>query len=128
VSEATYTKLLEERDTAQSVLRERNAVYCSDWLDAQVYPHGANGFSVLIDRGGEWAIKIQRGNPYRPGLFVELRSYTLHTHPHGPKGAVEDVITYLRDTLYVDLPDHVLEQVRYGKEKLSRIDYHLDYQ
>src|SRR6516164_4009481 len=80
VSEATYSRLLEEQDTARQVMRERNAVYCSDWLDAQVYPHGANGFSVLIDRGGEWAIKMQRGNPYRPGLFVELRSHTLHTH------------------------------------------------
>ena len=128
VSDATYQRLLEERDQAQATQHQRNAAYCSEWLDAQVYPHGANGFGILIDRGGAWAIKVQRGNRNRPGVFVEVRSLLLHTHPEGPLGACADVIAYLRETLYADLPPSQLQEIRLDREKLSRIDYHLDYQ
>ena len=128
VTAKTYERLLGEKKEAQAARKERNAVYCSDWLDAQVYPTGADGFAVLIDRAGEWTIKVQHGNKQRPGIYLEMRSKTLHTHPGGPWAACEEALAWIRDTLYADASPQVHAKLVMNKEKLSRYDIHLDWQ
>ncbi len=103
VSQETYDRLLEEQYRAKEARKERNAAYCSAWLDAQVSPSGANGFGVLIDKAGVWSIKVQKGNEHRPGAYLEMRSKALHTHPGGPYAATEEAVQWIRDTLYADV-------------------------
>src|SRR5258706_662782 len=82
VSEETYLALIGEQLEARLAQPARNAAYCSRWLDARVLPSGAKGYGVLIETAG-WTIKVQRGKPTRPPLYVELRGLELHTHPRG---------------------------------------------
>jgi hypothetical protein len=71
---------------------------------------------------------VQRGNPTRPPLYVELRALELHTHPRGVPGASEAACAFIRDKLLADQPAEVRAQASYGQERLSRIDLHLDWQ
>jgi hypothetical protein len=128
VSEEIYERLLQEREYARVARKERRAAYCSEWLDAQVYPTGADGFGVLIDKAGIWTIKIQKGNEQRPGVYLEMRSKALHTHPGGPWAATEDAVRWIRETLFADAPQEIHDQIVLGQEKLSRYDFHLDFQ
>src|SRR5215469_3330228 len=129
VSQETFERLLREKAAAQEARNERNAAYCSEWLDARVYATGANGgFSILIDKAKVWSIKLQKGNEQCPGVYLEMRSSALHTHPAGPWDATEDAVTWIRDTLFADAPQAVREQVVLDEEKLSRLDLHLDWQ
>src|SRR5215469_1381970 len=129
VTQETFDRLLREKAAAQEARNERNAAYCSEWLDARVYATGANGgFSILIDKAKVWSIKLQKGNEQCPGVFLEMRSAALHTHSGGPWGATEDAVTWIRDTLFVDAPQTVREHIILNEEKLSRFDIHLDYQ
>jgi hypothetical protein len=102
----------------------RNAAYRSSWLDALVYPGGAHGFGVIFDRAGEWTIKVQKGNAPAGGN-LGMRANALHTHPQGPFAAIEDAVTWIRETLYADRDDY---DKAMGREKLSRYDIHLDWQ
>jgi hypothetical protein len=45
---------------------------------------------------------LGKGIPNRPGLFVELRSHFLHTHPKGPPGACEETLCWIRNHLLYD--------------------------
>ncbi|MBA3824997.1 MAG: hypothetical protein H0X24_14010, partial [Ktedonobacterales bacterium] len=105
VSEAIYERLMEEQYQARKARTDRNAAYCSPWLDAQVYPTGANGFGILINKADTWTIKVQKGNEHRPGVYLEMRSRILHTHPGGVFAATEEAVTWIRETLFVDAPD-----------------------
>jgi hypothetical protein len=129
VTQDTFERLLREKEAAQEARNERNAAYCSEWLDARVYPTGANsGFSILIDKAKQWSIKLQKGNEQCPGVYLEMRSHALHTHPAGPWGATKEAVTWIRDTLFADAPPTVRERIVLGEEKLSRLDLHLDWQ
>jgi hypothetical protein len=128
VTQDMYDRLVLEQLEARHVRKERNAAYCSEWLDALVYPSGANGFGVIIDKGGLWTIKVQKGNEHRPGVYLEMRSQALHVHPGGPWGACEDAVTWMRETLFADAEEYDRQKIVLTKEKLSRLDLHLDYQ
>lgn len=79
VTQAMYERLLAEKEQARLVRKERNAVYCSEWLDAQVYPTGTNsGFQVLIGKAGVWSIKMQKGNEQCPGVYLGMRSAAVY--------------------------------------------------
>jgi hypothetical protein len=128
VSPAIFEKLVAEQAEARVARSERNAAYCSPWLDALVYPGGMYGFAIIIDRAGEWTIKVQKGNTQRPGVYLEMRAKALHTHPNGPFAAVEAAVAWIRTTLYADQDQKEQDQIQLGKEKLARYDIHLDWQ
>ncbi len=127
VSEAMFQYLVGEQQQARLAQQQRNAAYCSEWLNARVAPTGVKGYAILIDRE-EWSIKVAYDNPTRPPIFVELRSLALHTHPEKVLGACEDACTFIRDVLLADRSDELRTQVKLGNEKLSRLDLHVDYQ
>ena len=115
------------RAEARLAQQERNAAYCSEWLNARVAPTGVKGYAILIERE-DWSIKVAYDNPTRPPIFVELRSLALHTHPEKVLGACEDACAFIRDVLLADRSEAVREQICLGNEKLSRLDLHIDYQ
>lgn len=66
---------------------------CPDWLGAQVLSHEARGGYGLLLETDDFSVKVLgEGISNRPGLFVELRSHFLHTHPEGPQGACEEAL------------------------------------
>jgi hypothetical protein len=73
VSEDMFMRLLSEQMRARQVRDERRATYCSEWLNAEVSPTGAHGYPILIQTR-DWAIRLERENPTRPPLYVEMRS------------------------------------------------------
>jgi len=128
VSDATYAALLAEQHRARMAVREcASAAYCSDWLQARVLPSGAKGYGVLLEAEG-WTIKVQKGNRTRPPIYVEMRAFTLHTHPGGVEGASRAACAYVRDVLLADQPEEARSRADYGRERLSRLDLHLDWQ
>jgi hypothetical protein len=105
-------------------------VHCPDWLGARVLPNGARGgYSILIETEDFTVKVLGDGIPNRPGLYCELRSLFLHTHPQGPAGACEATIAWIREKLLADQdPDTVARLVSFGSAKLSRADLHIDWQ
>src|SRR5262249_490648 len=67
--------------------------------------------------------------PNRPGIYVELRSYFLHTHAQGPAVACEEAICWVRTQLLYDLDNRMIHQiVSFESARLSRADIHIDWQ
>ena len=98
LSDELHEKLEREKLAAQEADKV-NAVHCPDWLDAQVLPHGARGGYGLVLETDDFSVKVLgKGIPNRPGLFVELRSHFLHTHPQGPQAACEEALGWLPAT------------------------------
>jgi hypothetical protein len=129
ISDAVRGKLDAEKAAAQEA-DKANAVHCPAWLGAQVLPHGARGgYGVLIETD-DFSVKVLgKGIPNRPGLFVELRSHFLHTHPEGPRGACEEALCWLREQLLYDLdPYQVRTLASFDAVRLSRADLHIDWQ
>jgi hypothetical protein len=118
-------RLKEEKRLAQE-LAKAGAVHCPEWLEARVRPTGAKGgYAYLVETDG-FTIKILGdGIPNRPGLYFELRSLFLHTHPHGAHGACEEALAWARTQLLADQGDgQVRERVPFAAAKLSRADIH----
>jgi len=66
---------------------------------------------------------------HRPGVYIELRSHALHTHPAGPQGACEAALAWVRDTLFADQVETLgLSVISFATAKLSRADIHIDWQ
>jgi hypothetical protein len=129
VSEAMRAKLDDEKNAAQLAAKE-NAVHCPDWLGAQVHPNGTRGGYGYLIETEDFTVKVLGANiPNRPGLYVELRSLFLHTHPEGPRGACEEALCWVRDQLLYDQDETVVRSaVSFEGVKLSRADLHLDWQ
>jgi hypothetical protein len=97
---------------------------------AQVHPHGARGGYVYLIETHDFSVKVLgNGIPHRSGLYVELRSHFLHTHPEGVRGACEEALYWLREQLLYD-QDVALVQASCTFEavRLSRVDLHADWQ
>ena len=110
ITDELHEKLEREKLAAQDADKV-NAVYCPDWLGAQVLPHGARGGYGLVLESDDFSIKVPgKGIPNRPGLFVELRSHFLHTHPEGPQGACEEALCWIRNQLLYDQDEHWQKQ------------------
>lgn len=102
VSKAVRAKLDEAKELAQLAAKE-NAVYCPDWLGAQVHPSGARGGYGHLIEPEDFTVKVLGVNiPNRPGLYVELRSLFLHTHAEGARGACEEALCWICDQLLYD--------------------------
>lgn len=129
ISDDLRTTLENEKVVAQEADKV-NGVHCPDWLGAQVLPHGARGGYGLLLETENFSVKILgSGIPNRPGLFIELRSHFLHTHPEGPAGACEEVLAWVREHLLADRdPAYVERQASFKVAKLSRVDLHIDWQ
>ncbi|MGO8948864.1 MAG: hypothetical protein ACLQUY_14675 [Ktedonobacterales bacterium] len=129
ISDELRAKLETEKTAAQEA-DKINAVHCPDWLGAQVLPHGARGGYGLLLETENFSVKLLgSGIPNRPGLFIELRSHFLHTHPNGPAGACEEVLAWVREHLLADRdPAYVQAWASFKAARLSRVDLHIDWQ
>jgi hypothetical protein len=129
VSDAVRAKLDYEKEMAQ-LGEMAKTVHCPVWLGAQVHPHGSRGGYAYLLETDDFSVKVLgKGIPHRPGLYVELRSHFLHTHPQGPRGACEEALCWLREQLLYD-QEVALVQVSCTFEtvRLSRVDLHADWQ
>ncbi len=129
ISDAVRAKLEAEKLAAQEA-DKANAVHCPEWLGAQVLPHGARGGYGLLLETDDFSVKVLgKGIPNRPGLFLELRSHFLHTHPAGPRGACEEALCWVRNQLLYDQDAQTVHDlVSFDAVRLSRLDLHLDWQ
>jgi hypothetical protein len=95
-----------------------------------VLPGGAKGgYRILIETEGFTVKVLGVGIRNRPGLYVEMRSLFLHTHPRGPAGACEAAIAWARGHLLADQDaETVMRLVSFKSAKLSRADIHIDWQ
>jgi hypothetical protein len=129
VSDAVRAKLDDEKVLAQSAELAKTA-HCPEWLGAQVHPYGSRGGYAYLLETDDFSVKVLgKGIPHRPGLYVELRSHFLHTHPEGTRGACEEALCWLREQL---LYDHEVALVQasctFETVRLSRVDLHADWQ
>ncbi|HEV8193265.1 MAG TPA: hypothetical protein VGP82_17515 [Ktedonobacterales bacterium] len=129
VSEAMLARLDIEKEAAAQAAREKT-VHCPDWLGTRVLPNGSKGgFRILIETDGFTVKVLGVGIRNRPGLYVEMRSRFLHTHPEGPVAACEAAIACVREHLLDDQdPETVVRLVAFKAAKLSRADMHIDWQ
>ena len=102
VSDAMWARLEHEREVAQQLMAERRAVHVPEWLGAEIHPTGAKGGYRFLLETPTFAIKLLRGVPNRPPIYVELRAFGLHTHEGGALGACEAACAYIRDVLLAD--------------------------
>jgi hypothetical protein len=128
VSDAVRAKLDQEKEVAQ--LASDKAAHCPEWLGAQVLPHGSRGGYAHLLETDDFSVKVLgRGIPHRPGLYVELRSHFLHSHPGGPRGACEETLCWVREQLLYDQDEaFVRDAVSFERARLSRVDVHADWQ
>ncbi len=128
ISQAVRAKLDEDKATAQVLARE-GVAYCPDWLRARLLPSGGRGYSFIIELE-DFTVKVAGEHMTTwPGLYVELRSFFLHTHEDGARGAVEASLAWIRAKL---LHDQKAQDVRavctFETVTPSRFDLHIDWQ
>jgi len=130
VSDAMRTQLDAEKELAQLSSADGRTAHCPDWLGAQVFPHGSRGGYGHLLETADFSVKVLgKGIPHRPGLYIELRSHFLHTHPGGPRGACEEALSWVREHLLSDQDDASLRaHVSFDAMRLSRVDVHADWQ
>jgi hypothetical protein len=129
LSEAVRERLSEEKATAQALAAERR-VHCPEWLGARVCPQGAKGGFAFLIETEDFSVKLLGERiQNRPSLYIEMRSYALHTHPEGPQGACRAALAWMREKLYTDQPSKLVnDAISFEAAKLSRADVHIDYQ
>jgi hypothetical protein len=129
ISEAIRDRLNEEKTTAQALGDERR-LHCPEWLGARVCPQGAKGGYTFLIETEDFSVKLLGERiQNRPSVYLEMRSYALHTHPDGPQGACRAVLAWIREKLYADQPAKLVnDAISFETAKLSRADVHIDYQ
>jgi hypothetical protein len=129
ISEAMRERLIEEKSTAQALAEERR-VHCPEWLCARVCPQGAKGGYAFLIETEDFSVKLLGERiQNQPSVYLEIRSYALHTHPDGPQGACRAALAWVREKLYVDQsPKLVNDTISIEAAKLLRADVHIDYQ
>jgi hypothetical protein len=129
ISEAMRERLSEEKAAAQTLADERR-VHCPEWLGARVCPQGAKGGYAFLIETEDFSVKLLGERiQNRPTVYVEMRSYALHTHPEGPQGTCRAALAWVREKLYADQAARVVnDAISFEAAKLSRADVHIDYQ
>src|SRR5215831_1347123 len=129
ISEVMRDRLNEEKATAQALAEERR-VHCPEWLGARVCPQGAKGGYAFLVETEDFSVKLLGERiQNRPSVYLEMRSYALHTHPDGPQGACRAALAWVREKLYADQPTKLVQDtISFEAAKLSRADVHIDYQ
>src|SRR4029077_15060804 len=86
LSESMRDRLNEEKAAAQTLADERRA-HCPAWLEARIAPQGAKGGYAFLIETEDFSVKLLGERiQNRPSVYIEMRSYVLHTHPEGPQG------------------------------------------
>jgi len=130
ISDEMRARLDAEKVTAQIKATTERTVHCPEWLGARVCPQGARGGYAFLIETEDFSVKllgerIQR----RPGVYIELRSHALHTHPGGPQGACEAALAWVREKLFADQAETIAPSaISFATAKLSRADLHIDWQ
>jgi hypothetical protein len=129
LSEAMRERLNEEKATAQALADERR-IYCPEWLGARVCPQGAKGGYAFLIETEDFSVKLLGERiQNRPSVYLEMRSYALHTNPKGPQGACRAALAWVGEKLYADQPSKLVsDAISFEAAKLSRVDVHIDYQ
>jgi hypothetical protein len=129
ISEAIRERLNEEKANAQAVADERR-VHCPAWLGARVCPQGAKGGYAFLIETEDFSVKLLGERiQNRPSVYIEMRSYALHTYPEGPQGACRAALAWVREKLFADQPTKLVnDAISFEAAKLSRADVHIDYQ
>jgi len=129
ISKVMRDRLNEEKSTAQALADERR-VHCPDWLGASVCPQGAKGGYAFLIETEDFSVKLLGERiQNRPSVYLEMRSYALHTHPEGPQGACRAALAWVREKLYSDQPSKLVnDAISFEAAKLFRADVHIDYQ
>jgi hypothetical protein len=129
ISEAMRDRLNEEKATAQALADERK-VHCPEWLGTRVCPRGAKGGYAFLIETEDFSVKLLGERiQNRPSVYIEMRSYALHTHPEGAQGACGAALAWVREKLYADQPSKLVnDAISFESAKLSRADVHIDYQ
>lgn len=128
ITTAIRVKLDADKEVAQALAHE-GLTHCPDWLGARLLPNGGRGYSFIIETE-DFTVKVAGENMLTwPGLYVELRSFFLHTHENGARGAVEKSLAWIRAKL---LHDQKAQDVRvlcsFETVTPSRFDLHIDWQ
>jgi hypothetical protein len=129
ISEAMRDRLNKDKEMALALAEERR-VHCPEWLGARLCPQGAKGGYAFLIETEDFSVKLLGTRiQNRPGVYLEMRSYALHTHPEGPQGACRAALAWVREKLYADQPSKLVNDViSFEAAKLSRADVHMDYQ
>lgn len=129
LSEAMRNRLSEDKATAQALAEERR-VHCPEWLGARVCPQGAKGGYAFLIETEDFSVKLLGERiQNRPSIYLEMRSYALHTHQDGPQAACRAALAWVREKLYADQPSKLVnDAISFEAAKLSRADVHIDYQ
>jgi len=130
ISDEMRATLAEEKARAQVKAMTERTVHCPDWLGARVCPQGARGGYAFLIETEDFSVKLLGERiQHRPGVYIELRSYALHTHPDGPQGACETALRWVREHLFADQAETLAPgALSFAAAKLSRADLHIDWQ
>jgi hypothetical protein len=129
IGQAMWDRLQEEQEIAKMLTKTRKAEHVPDWLNAVVHPVGAKGGYHFLLETPTFSIKLLKGVPNRPPIYVEMRAYGLHTHEGGAVGACEAACTFIRETLLIDEdPDWTAKVINLDIARCSRLDLFLDWQ
>jgi hypothetical protein len=130
ISDEMRTQLAAEKETAQIKAANERGVHCPEWLGARVCPLGARGGYAFLIETEDFSVKLLGERiQHRPGVYIELRSYALHTHPAGPQGACEAALAWVREKLFADQTETLAPgAISFASAKLSRADIHVDWQ
>src|SRR5262249_47855607 len=119
----------QERQIAEMLMREHHCVHVPDWLNAEIRPTGARGGYRFLLETPEFAVKLLRGVPNRPPIYVEMRAYGLHTHEGGELAAVENACRYIREVLLIDqVHGWTAGAITADTARCSRLDLYVDWQ
>jgi hypothetical protein len=130
ISDEMRATLAEEKARAQFKATIERTVHCPDWLGARVCPQGARGGYAFLIETEDFSVKLLGERiRHRPGVYIELRSHALHTHPGGPRGACEAALSWVCERLFADQAETLAPgAISFATAKLSRADIHIDWQ
>jgi hypothetical protein len=128
LSDAMRERLTLEKTLAQTRATQRQ-VHCPEWLEARIAPQGAKGGYAFLIEAEDFSVKLlSEYIQNRPSVFIEMRSYALHTHPEGAAGACEAALAWVRSHLYADQVGAAKDAISFTAAKISRADIHIDWQ
>ncbi len=129
IGQAMWERLEKEKEIAQMLLKTRKAEHVPDWLNAVVHPVGAKGGYRFLLETQTFSIKLLKGVPNRPPIYVEMRAYGLHTHDGGAIGACEAACAFIRETLLAEEdPEWTAKVINLDMARCSRLDLFTDWQ
>jgi len=129
LSDAMWEQLEDEQAIAKASDTATKAQHCPDWLGARMCPTGAKGGYHFLIETPNFSIKLLKGTPNRPPIYVEMRAFGLHTDPEGEMAACEQACAYIRTVLLADKDqDWAAAAITLDTARCSRLDLYLDWQ